>query len=391
MPAKDTASYWKTKVTRRKIRGEESKHLYARFSHDGRQAWINLETGNVNTAANTAAEKYRLLKSEGWEAIKPTRQPGELITVGDWIKAVEDSNCLRQATFKTYARKLRQLAGEIKSIGGKSRFAASKSGEWIKAVDEVKLSELTADRVKAWKTSRLRGIADHTKRSRAENTANSVLRNAKGIFGRKVREAVALELDKIPLADVRAGGMAKNPFVTEIDLDELLASAADELDTDLHLIFLLAAGCGLRRSEIDRLRRQDVDLKAGTVTVTDTEDGQTKTAKSKRTVRFSTSGPIAQAFDAAPLGIYAAFPGQALPGKRKAEAYRCEAQFQQLSDWLRSKGVKRAIQPLHYLRKACGDRIARQHGIAATANTLGNSIAMAYAVYSDHNHTEAIM
>jgi integrase len=391
MSAKDTTTYWKKKIAKRQINGVNSAHYYARMSHEDRRAWINLDTGDKDTAASTAALKYATLKREGWESVKPTKSKSADITVGQWIKAVEDANCLRDATIKSYARKLRQLAGEIRGIGGKSRFAAKHSGDWIKSVDKVKLSELTTERVKKWKTRRLNGITDHQEKSRAENTANSVIRNVKGIFGRKVLESVTLELEEIPLKDIRAGAMKKTKFTPEVDFDQLIKDAANELETDLHLIFLLAAGCGLRRSEIDRLRRQDVDLKAGTVTITDTEDGQTKTEASHRTVRFSNSGPIFEALKNSQLGIYAICPSLALPNKRKAETYRCEHQFAALSNWLRSKGVKNAIQPLHYLRKACGDRIARDHGIAATANTLGNSIQMAYAVYSDHSNTKAIL
>lgn len=391
MPAKDTASYWKTRITKRTIRGAETAHFYARLSHEGRQVFINLNTGNASEAAKVAAETWRKLKSEGWNSVLPEKKRGADLTVGDWIKAVEDANCLRTASVKCYARKLRQLASEIKGLGDSSRYGGKAgSTAWAAKVDKVKLSDLTAERVKKWRARRLRGITESLEGTRAKSTVDSILRNAKAIFGRKVREAVTLELETIPLESVRPGAMAKAPYQPEIDFDQLIENAARELDSDLHLIFLLAAGCGLRRSEIDRLRRQDVDLRAGKLTVTDTEDGRTKTAKSKRTIRFAPGGAVAKALESAPLGIYAVCPHRGKP-TRKAESYRCENDFNELSAWLRGQGIKRAIQPLHYLRKACGDRIARQHGIAAAANTLGNSIGMAYAVYSDHDATHAIL
>jgi integrase len=391
MAAKDTATYWKTRITKRTIRGAETANYYARLSHESRQAFLNLNTGNASEAANRAAEAWRKLKADGWEAVLPEKKRGADLTVGDWIKAVEDANCLRSSSSKCYARKLRQLASEIKGLGDDSRYGGKKgAATWAAKVDKVKLSDLTTERVKKWRARRLRGITDPLEETRARSTVDSVLRNAKAIFGRKVREAVTLELDGIPLEDVRPGAMAKAPFQPEIEFDQLIENAGRELKGELHLIFLLAAGCGLRRSEIDRLRRQDVDLRAGTLTVTDTEDGRTKTAKSKRTIRFAPGGAVAKALKAAPLGIYAVCPHRGKP-QRKAEAYRCEHEFAELSAWLRGQGITRAIQPLHYLRKACGDRVARDHGIAAAANTLGNSIGMAYAVYSDHDATHAIL
>ena len=124
MPAKDTSTYWKTKVTKRQVRGVQTNQYYARMSHLGRQVWINLDTGNVNTAANTAASKYSLLKSEGWEALKPSKKTGDTMTVGEWIAEVESLKMLRQSTLGNYTRKLRQVTGEIKKIGDARKFSA---------------------------------------------------------------------------------------------------------------------------------------------------------------------------------------------------------------------------------------------------------------------------
>ena len=119
--------------------------------HEKRQCWINLETGNANTAANVAAQKYTLLKSEGWESIKPSKSTGETITVGEWIKEVEALKLLRSATLSSYVRKLRQLVAEIKKIGDQKKYSAKGSHEWIDQVDAIKLSEITAERVNKWK------------------------------------------------------------------------------------------------------------------------------------------------------------------------------------------------------------------------------------------------
>lgn len=391
MPAKDTALYWKTKVTKRKISGTLSAHYYARMSHQGRQAWLNLETGNLNTAANTAAAKYELLKSEGWEAIKPSKLTGDSITVGEWIAEVEALKMIRSSTLSSYTRKLRQLAGEIKKIGDVRKYSAKGgSRSWIEKVDAVKLSELTDERVNKWKARRLQQVADEDEAGRAINTINSILRNVKALFGRKILSQVDVSFSEVPFSGVSVSGTTITPFQPEVDLDKLIKTAAKELDEDLHLIFLLAAGCGLRRSEIDRLRRQDVDLNACTIKIQSTEDGRVKTKNSVRTLNITEGGVVHTALKAYRLGFHCVCPENNRP-RRKSEAYRCDEQFHALSKWLREQGIVKAIQPIHYLRKAFGDRVASKHGIDIAAISLGDSIEMAHKVYNSHNKTKAIL
>jgi hypothetical protein len=52
--------------------------------------------------------------------------------------------------------------------------------------------------------------------------------------------------------------------------------------------------------------------------------------------------------------------------------YRCEATFERLNRWLRSKGVT-ANKPLHELRKELGALIATEHGIYAASRFLRHS------------------
>ena len=392
MPAKDTSTYWKTKVTKRQVRGVQTNQYYARMSHLGRQVWINLDTGNVNTAANTAASKYSLLKSEGWEALKPSKKTGDTMTVGEWIAEVESLKMLRQSTLGNYTRKLRQVAGEIKKIGDARKFSAKGGAQsWAGKVDAVKLSELTTERIEKWRSRRLLLVGDtEEEASRANNTINSILRNIKSLFGRKIMEKVDVTFSEVPFSAVKVGGATITPFQAEVDLDSLIKKASKVLSEDLHLIFLLAAGCGLRRSEIDRLRRQDVDLTACTIKIVSTDDGRVKTKNSVRTLNISKGGIVHEALRAYRLGFHMVNP-EAERQTRKAESYRCNDLFEELTAWLRAQGIIKAIQPIHYLRKAFGDRVASKHGIDIAAISLGDTIQMAHAVYNSHNKTKAIL
>jgi integrase len=362
------------------------------MSHEGRQAWINLESGNTNTAANTAAKLYTLLKFEGWEALKPSKKSGDTITIGEWISEVEALKTLRKSTYGTYIRKLRQIAAEIKKIGDAHKYSTKGSAAWIEKVDAVKLSDLTDERVNKWKARRMQAVADASEEeaSRAINTVNSILRNAKSLFGKKILAQIDVNFSKIPLSEVSIGSPIITPFQAEVNLDELIEKASKELDEDLHLIFLLAAGCGLRRSEIDRLRRQDIDLDASTIKIVSTDDGKVKTKNSVRTLNITKGGVVHDALENYRLGFHVVCPENARPS-RKSEEYRCDDQFQKLSAWLRRQGVVNAIQPIHYLRKAFGDRVASKHGIDIAAISLGDSIEMAHKVYNSHNKTKAIL
>jgi integrase len=379
--------------------------------HEGRRVWISLDTGNASEAAITAASKWSLLKAKGWDAVKPRRKQVGSLTVGQYIAAISDASIFRKSTFESYTKKFRQLVSEIKGLSVSSRQAPNKAAEWVTSVHAVKLTEITDERIESWRSKRLSAFPeDSQERQRAETTVNSILRNARSLFGRKVSEHANLRLESPPLINVRVASVEPTAYTPEIDFDELMESAANELDGDIKLVFLLAAGCGLRRSEVDRLRREDirytkvkkriigedgkdedVEVMEGRISIDDTPDGQTKTAKSKRTIPFSKKGPLAEALHSSQLGMYVVCPSAPLPKVRKLGVYRCDKAFHELTAWLRNKGIKRASQPIHYLRKSFGDRIAETHGIHSAANTLGNSIKLAHTVYSDRTKTKGII
>ncbi|MDB2311099.1 tyrosine-type recombinase/integrase, partial [Opitutales bacterium] len=298
----------------------------------------------------------------------------------------------RQSTLGNYARKLRQIAGEIKKIGDARKFSAKGGAQsWIQRVDAVKLSELTTKRIENWRSRRLQLVGDtEEEASRANNTINSILRNIKSLFGKKILEKVDVTFSEVPFSEVKVGGTTISPFQAEVDLDSLIEKAAKELNEDLHLIFLLAAGCGLRRSEIDRLRRQDVDLTSCTIKIVSTDDGKVKTKNSVRTLNITKGGVVYEALRAYRLGFHMVNPEASIQ-KRKAESYRCNDLFSDLAGWLRSQGIIKAIQPIHYLRKAFGDRVASKYGIDIAAISLGDSIEMAHKIYNSHNKTKAIL
>jgi integrase len=389
MPSKDTATYWKDRVAPRQIDGQPSSTLYARMSHDGKQAWINLNVANKTTAANIAASMWGKLKSEGWESIKPTKSTGDTIKISEYLQQVEASHALKKATFNTYTRKLRTLASELAGLKKGTHHDKKSAADRRNKVEQLPCSILSAENVRKWKRKRLKGLSGEAE-SMATNTLNSILSDARALFGKKVLPEVDVTFDVVPLSGIVISNIKSKRFEHDVDYRTLVAAAKGELDDEQLAVFLLAAGCGLRRSEIDRLRGEDIDLKAGTVRVTNTEDGAVKRDSSLRTVRFSKDGIIADILKDRALNFYVVCPSAKFIKGLQGHQYRCDEAMFPLVDWLRKQGV-RETKPIHYLRKAFGDMVAREHGIAVAANTLGNSIQVCYATYSDHTNTQAIL
>lgn len=121
-------------------------------------------------------------------------------------------------------------------------------------IGKVPLGELSPDTVRRWYklTESSFGRAQAAKAYRVLSAACNVAVND-GVIGRN------------PCA-VRGGGQERSAERNILDASEALR-LADHIDPKLRAFVLLAAFGGLRREELLALRRDDVDLRAGTVTV----------------------------------------------------------------------------------------------------------------------------
>lgn len=120
--AKDDIRYWRSKVAKRGMpTGGKSKFSYVRIQYGGSQKWINLNSANADTAASKARDAYLEIVDSGWEAYnaktKPKPEPSKLLTVGEYLKAVEACGHLSQKTFTLYARKFRTLVSHVQGFG----------------------------------------------------------------------------------------------------------------------------------------------------------------------------------------------------------------------------------------------------------------------------------
>ena len=208
---------------------------------------------------------------------------------------------------------------------------------------------------------------------KAQVTVASVLRNAKSLFGVRIREALPFSLETIPFETIKPNSPPKYRFIPEATPNNLLTAAEEELKGDLYIILLLALGAGLRRSEIDRLRWSDVDVDTGKIRIVSTKDGFIKSWDSRGAVFIGEKLKDAlKAHKDVSIGFYVVSPQANVVNNRKNEYYRCEVLFSKLCQWLRTKGITKN-KPLHHLRGIFGDELAKTAGIYAASSQLRHS------------------
>lgn len=418
--------YWKKRLVRRRFSYEgetkQAKDWSVRIQHAGRRQFFNLGTPNREAAAVAAKKIAAYVQAHGWVAaerefrqaeekarIKTERQ---MATVGTYLDSLMELAAEhRTRTLAAYAGCLRRLVGDIISRGGRKPDR--------KMIDQTPLAVLTDDEIEKWKAARIRAcegnpIAEDT----AKITANSILRNCRAAFGRKLlnpgrREALRrsglvlpdpLPFSRVALFEEDTSGK----FTHDVGVEALVRAAAADLSgprregegegeeefesrQQQFVAFLLVFAAGLRKGEADTLEWTGIDLEAGTVTVRTTEYFRPKTKASQRPVRLDPEAVEA-------LRRYRAVyrkdqfvlrsPEMPRPSSRHAY-YRCELTWSLLSRWLAAQGV-RDSKPIHYLRKASAAFVARKFGIfAAQRHARHTTPAITQRYYSDSDETVA--
>jgi integrase len=259
-------------------------------------------------------------------------------------------------------------------------------------VDAVPLAEVTPAKVVAWKNARLRATeTDPLAKRRAIVTVNSLLRNSKALFGKKIlpflKQIVPLPCP-LPFEGVTLEKAPSLRYVSRIDAFAILAKAKADLvdgNPEAFKIMLLALVCGLRRSEIDNLLWRSVDFTRKVIRLESTEYHQLKSEDSAGEIDLDDDTlALFRGYRAkAPTELFVIQSPNRPRNETKARTYRCNATFKQVIDWLRAQGVD-AAKPLHTLRKEIGSIIASEHGIFEASRYLRHSdIRITSAFYAD--------
>ncbi|MEM9009269.1 MAG: site-specific integrase [Cyanobacteria bacterium P01_F01_bin.86] len=353
-------------------------------------------SSNRKEAAKRAAEISTYLLAHGWPAtLRKFKKGGAAkATVGQVIEASLSLSSARASSLSTYAKALRKIVSEIAKIPDARKFDGLSGGAdaWRKRVDAVKFAEVTPDRVNAWKQYRIKRHGKDVKAKRKEIvTTNSLIRNAKALFAKKIlpflHESVELP-ENLPFDGVSLEKSPSMRYHSKIDAAKLMGKADEELatsDTEAYKVFLLSLVCGLRRSEIDNLLWRNFDFDNQLLRVETTEYHQLKSEDSAGEIDLDEklTAHFAEARFLDSEGEFVVRSQYAPTRERKSRSYRCEAVFNRLNKWLKENGVD-AAKPTHTLRKEIGSVIASQYGIFEASRYLRHSdIRITSTFYAD--------
>ena len=187
-------------------------------------------------------------------------------------------------------------------------------------------------------------------------------------------------------------GVAFEPRVSQryqstIDIEALIAAARNELEAqepELFKVFVLATFCGLRRLEIDRLTWPAFHFDDGILRIQASKYFSPKSEDSIGDIPLEPElVTMFLGFKARSTGEFVIESANMPRLEATYENYRCEAIFESLIDWLRSKGVATKT-PLHTLRKEFGSLLNEKHGIYAASLGLRHaSLAVTTLHYVD--------
>jgi integrase len=372
---------------------EGRAYFETRFCMSGKIRRHSFQTRSREDAAKQAAALWKDIEKSGWEtAFNKVRPPvaAKAGTVGALITAALTLSTARAQSLDTYAKAFRRIVAGVSGIEDSAKFRDA-GRSYRERVDAVRLDSITPAAVKAWRNQYLRAAGgDATARNRAVITTNSLIRNAKALFGKKIlpdiRASVVLPA-VLPLDGVTLETPPSLRYKSKVDARLILANAREQLaekDAEAFKLLLLTLVCGLRRSEADLLLWSAFDFAKRTLTLADTEFHRLKSADSAGDIDLDPeTAAIFQGYRAkAPAALFV-LDGPPHAPRARTRAYRAEMTQQRLMTWLRSQGVT-DVRPLHVMRKEIGSIVATEHGLFAAQRYLRHSTPTITAqIYAD--------
>jgi integrase len=400
--SKADARYW---MQGNRLRFHDSADYAMQIQVERRRVWFNLGTPNRKKAAAKAAEIFAYLKAHGYAATAEKFKPkGEdpakkgKATFGKLIVAATKLSTARRHSLDAYTKALRCIVAEIKGIvaGENTEGMGSAHAAWRAKVDAVPLEAITPADVVGWKNSRLRAAeSDPLAKRRAIVTVNSLMRNAKALFGKKLLPFIEQTVSvprPLPFDGVHFEKPPSMRYVSRVDAFGILAVARQELaasEPEAFKVMLLALVCGLRRSEIDNLLWRSFDFGRKVLRVESNEFHHLKSEDSAGEIDLDDDTvALFRGYRAQhPKSVFVIESPNKPRSETKARCYRCDATFKLVLEWLRAQGVE-ASKPLHTMRKEIGSIIASEHGIFEASRYLRHSdIRITSAIYADKKKT----
>jgi integrase len=272
-------------------------------------------------------------------------------------------------------------------VGGRSTTTAAAAGKrGLRKVHDVKLADITPERVQKWKIGFLRRAgSDPMKQRAARISCNSLMRQAKSLFAPDMLKFIHLDLSgALPFEGVKFEPRQSMRYRSSFEVEKIIQEAQSELPAERLKIFLLAILAGLRRNEIDKLEWKAFRWNAGVIRIEATSYFRPKSENSTGDVEVDPELlNLFRGFNARAKG---SFVIESLVEARPAATYahyRRQREFKALTKWLRGNGVTGG-RPLHILRKEYGSQICAKHGIYAASHALRHAdIAITSQHYLD--------
>ncbi|MBA3543802.1 MAG: tyrosine-type recombinase/integrase [Chthoniobacterales bacterium] len=393
--AKTDVRYWQKVIFQPTYTHDGVRHRVPHWSvkiqHGGRRETFALDTPNKAAAAATAREIFLALKAEGWDAVvarfKPSTQASNspVTTVGNFLEAVKAIWSGHPKTLADYARAFRKIVADIFDIDGdRTKYDHRTGGReaWIARVHQVRLSELTPDKIQRWKVKFLKR-SDPAKQRSASISVNSLMRQAKSLFAPDIVKFIP-NLPPSPFEGVPFEPRRSTRYQSAFDLKSIIRAAQDELPPEQFKIFLLALMAGLRRNEIDKLEWGAFDWDRNQISIQTTQYFHPKSEDSTGDVEVDPEVmELFRGFKARSTGNFVVESPIAPRPEASYSHYRCQKLFKSIANWLRDHGLTGG-RPLHTLRKEYGSQICAKHGIYAASRALRHSdIAITSQHYLD--------
>lgn len=404
---KTHAKYWESRVSKPSGTGI----FWVQITHEKKRHRFPLDSSEREPAAETARKIYLSLVAAGWpatlEKFDPKAAPAAEAapsgtTVGQYVEEVRKLSTTRAATLRACIASFRRIAADVAEVNGSaSRYAATGKGReaWLSKVDAVPLEEVTPAKVEAWKLAYVATHAggDEIKARAARNSANSILRQAKACFNKRLVRFLADKLAlprKLPFDGVEFFERQSMRYKGGVDIAGVIAKANKELaskDTEAFKAFLLGLFAGLRRNEIDKLRWNSIDFQNNLVRVEVMPDFAPKAETSLGEIPIEPQvSQLLEGLRAAdPSAVYVLAGAASKLGASWSD-YRAAGTFERLTAWLRLAGLETRA-PLHQLRKEAGSLVCKAAGLFAASRFLRHADVQITAMhYVEHRNAATV-
>jgi hypothetical protein len=210
------SKFWEARIFR--YNPEDTNALfYVKLQYAGRRDTFCTHATTRPQAASTAKAIHMELRTLGWLATlkkrKPEEEPKSTATVGEFLDRISMQYTGQKRTIEDYCRSFRRMVADIFEVPRDEKKYDYYNGrrlEWIGKVNAIPLSDITPEKIQAWRVGYLdRATDDLDKRRSAQVSVSTVLRQCRSLFSPRRLELIQFDPpDRIAISknQTRTGG-----------------------------------------------------------------------------------------------------------------------------------------------------------------------------------------